>query len=335
MPSSCSIHSHSQLQEHLVLLSTFPSATFSSRHRFIVVPTMKQSLTAAAVLCWATLTQHASARRLDWEGEPLSTPHSVFVTWESSLNTGKQIIFVADSKGSSLLTYACDSKVTLGGVPIQVKADETGNGQITVGEKHYAIDFEVEKSGGVVCQARWNDDVAVVECEVPWTAGGLDSVGTLSPNVTATCLDREADNDLAMVNVFTEEELVVFPPVEEEEEEQTDADRLLARQCYDQAPVIKKKGNGNPHKWRRHKQVTVREIPSLYFHVYNLPLRTTQLTNDGQCRIALNAGTVTVRWQLVKNGPSPTQLAFRSPVWERVNGAVLATRSRGRRVTLR
>lgn len=262
MPSSCSIHSPNQLQEHLIILPTFSSITFSSKHHFAVAATMKQNLTAAAVLCWAVLAQHTFARRLDWEGEPLSTPHSVFVTWESSLNTGKQIIFVADNKGSSLLTYACDSKVTLAGVPIQVKADETGNGQITIGEKRYAIDFDVEKSGGVVCQARWNDDVAVVECEVPWTAGGLDSVGTLSPNVTATCLDREADNDLAMVNVFTEEELVVFPPVEEEDEE-ADADRLVARQCYDQAPVIKKKGNGNPHKWRRHKQVTVRGIPSL------------------------------------------------------------------------
>ena len=232
---------------------------------------MKQNLTAAAVLCWAVLAQHTFARRLDWEGEPLSTPHSVFVTWESSLNTGKQIVFVADNKGSSLLTYACDSKVTLAGVPIQVKADETGNGQITIGEKRYAIDFDVEKSGGVVCQARWNDDVAVVECEVPWTAGGLDSVGTLSPNVTAGCLGREADNDLAMVSVFTEQELLVFPPVEEDNEE-ADADRLVARQCYDQAPVIKKKENGNPHKWRRHKQVTVRESPCLYFHVYNLAL---------------------------------------------------------------
>jgi hypothetical protein len=108
---------------------------------------------------------------------------------------------------------------------------------------------------------------------LPSLSAGLDSLGTLSPNVTATCLDREADNDLAMVSVFTEEELVVFDPVEadEDEYEQTDADRLLARQCYEQAPVIKKRGNGNPHKWRRHKQVTVRRIPSFYFHVYNLP----------------------------------------------------------------
>lgn len=226
---------------------------------------MKQSLNAAAFLSWAALAQHSFAHRLDWEGEPLSTPRSVFVTWESSLNTGKQIIFVADSEGSSLLAYACDSKVTLGGVPIQVKADETGNGEIAIGQKRYTIDFDVEKSGGVVCQARWNDDVAVVECEVPWTAGGLDSLNTLSPNVTAVCLDREADNDLAMVSVFTGEELVVFDPVEEgDEDEQTGGDRLLARQCYDQAPVIKKKGNGNPHKWRRHKQVTVRGF--LLFH---------------------------------------------------------------------
>jgi hypothetical protein len=140
------------------------STIFSSRHLVSVTTTMKQTLTAAAVLSWAALTQHAFARRLDWEGEPLPTPRSVFVTWESSLNTGKQIIFVADSEGSSLLTYACDSKVILGGVPIQVKADETGTGEITIGESHYAIDFDVEKSGGVVCQARWNDDVAVVEC---------------------------------------------------------------------------------------------------------------------------------------------------------------------------
>jgi hypothetical protein len=237
---------------------------------------MKHNLTAVAILSWAVLAQHAFARRLDWEGEPLTTTRSVFVTWESALNTGKQIIFVADSEGSSLLTYACDSKVTLGGVPIQVKADDTGNGEITIGDKHYAIDFEAEKSGGVVCQARWNDDVAVVECEVPWTVGGLDSsLGNLSPNVTAACLDREADNDLAMVSVFTEQELVVFDPVEEDEaeSEQTDAGQLFARQCYEQAPVIKKKGNGNPHKWRRHKQVTVRGIPFPFtFHVHKPPL---------------------------------------------------------------
>jgi hypothetical protein len=224
-----------------------------------VTATTKQSLTAAAFLSWAVLAQYSFARRQDWEGESPSTPCSVFVNWKSSLNSGKQNIFVADSEGSSLLTYACDSKVTLRGVPIQVKADETGNRGIAVGQKHYAIDFDVENSGGVICQARRNDDVAVVECEIPWTAGGLDSLSTLSPKVTAVCRDCEVDNDLAMVRVFTGEELIVFDPIEEEDEdEQTSGDRLLARQCYDQAPVIKKKGNGNPHKWRRHKQVTVR-----------------------------------------------------------------------------
>lgn len=267
----CFILSHSQLKSSETPGSPGhrSSSIFPSRYHIAETATMK-SLMTAAVLSWAVFAQHAFARRLDWEGEPLPTPRSVFVTWESSLNTGKQIIFVADSEGSSLLTYACDSKVNLGGVPIQVKADETGNGEITIGKKHYAIDFDARKSGGVACEARWNDDVAVVECEVPWTAGGLDSLSTLSPNVTAECLGREADNDLAMVSVFTEQELVVFPPIDEEDE-QTDADRLVARQCYDQAPVIKKKGNGNPHKWRRHKQVTVRGILSLHFHVNNLP----------------------------------------------------------------
>jgi hypothetical protein len=75
------------------------STIFSSRHLVSVTTTMKQTLTAAAVLSWAALTQHAFARRLDWEGEPLPTPRSVFVTWESSLNTGKQIIFCCRQRG--------------------------------------------------------------------------------------------------------------------------------------------------------------------------------------------------------------------------------------------
>jgi hypothetical protein len=101
-----------------------------------------------------------------WTGRVNLFQHLALSSLPGSLHStlANRSFFVADSEGSSLLTYACDSKVILGGVPIQVKADETGTGEITIGESHYAIDFDVEKSGGVVCQARWNDDVAVVEC---------------------------------------------------------------------------------------------------------------------------------------------------------------------------
>lgn len=213
------------------------------------------------------LASLVAGRRLDWEGEALDAPNSVFVTWESSLNTGDQIIFVKDNEGTSLLAYACDSKVTFGGVPIQVFADDTGSGELTIGDARYALEFDAERSGGIVCEARWNTDVAAVECEVPWAAGELDTHERLPLNITAECLGPESDNDLAIIGTFYEDELFVFPTdssVEEadgllDEGHDGDSEALERRQ----GPVcqarrsIKKKGNGNPRKWRRHQQLTV------------------------------------------------------------------------------
>ncbi|KAK6709533.1 hypothetical protein SNK03_010345 [Fusarium graminearum] len=207
----------------------------------------------------AILAHQATARRLNWAGEPLKAPNSIFVTWETAHSTGDQIIFAADSEGKSLLTYACDDKITLNGVSIQVSADEAGNGEITVGDTRYPLEFEIARSGGVVCEARWNADITAVECEVPWTAGRLDLLGSLPYNITAECLGRAAEDDLAMVGVVSEEEMQVFAGVTEEEETQPlDPQQLQSRQCWDQAPVVRKKGNGNPKKWRLHKQITDR-----------------------------------------------------------------------------
>lgn len=215
--------------------------------------------TLAITTSLTVLAQQAEARRLNWAGEPLQAPGSVFVTWETAHATGDQIIFVADSEGKSLLTYACDNMVTLDGVPIQVSADETGNGDITVGDESYPLEFEIARSGGVVCEARWNDDITAVECEVPWTAASFDLSESLPHNITAQCLGRAAEDDLAMVGVLTEEEMQLFPGVEDgKDEELLDPKQLESRQCWDQAPVVRKKGNGNPKKWRLHKQITVR-----------------------------------------------------------------------------
>ncbi|RBR24871.1 uncharacterized protein FIESC28_02289 [Fusarium coffeatum] len=205
--------------------------------------------------------QKASARRLDWAGEPLKAPSSVFVTWEIAHATGDQIIFVADSEAKSLLTYACDDNVTLDGVSIQVSADETGNGDITVGDARYPLEFELARSGGVVCEARWNADITAVECEVPWTADGpsLFQSESLEYNITAQCLGRAADDDLVMVGALTDEEMQVFPAIDEEDgADESDSKHLESRQCWDQAPVVKKDGNGYPKKWRLHKQITDR-----------------------------------------------------------------------------
>ncbi|KAL6922951.1 hypothetical protein FSST1_000225 [Fusarium sambucinum] len=205
------------------------------------------------------LAQQATARRMDWDGEPLQAPNSIFVTWETAHSTGDQIIFAADSEGKSLLAYACDNKITLNGVPIKVSADEAGNGDITVGDARYSLEFQIARSGGAVCEARWNADITAVECEIPWTAGRLDLQESLPHNITAECLGRAADDDLAMVGVLTEEEMQIFPGVVEEEEPQPlDPTQLQSRQCFDQAPVVRKKGNGNPKKWRYHKQITER-----------------------------------------------------------------------------
>ncbi|SPJ78212.1 uncharacterized protein FTOL_06601 [Fusarium torulosum] len=193
------------------------------------------------------VAQHAVARRLNWDGEPVQAPGSIFV------------IFVADSEGKSLLTYACDNKVTLDGVSIHVSADETGNGAITVGHARYPLEFEIARSGGVVCEGRWNTDITAVECEVPWTAAGLDLSESLPHNITAQCLGHAAEDDLAMVGVLTEEEMELFPGVEEEKEKELlDSKQLESRHCWDQVPVIRKKGTGNPKKWRLHEQITDR-----------------------------------------------------------------------------
>lgn len=109
-----------------------------------------------AITLALAFTSLAAGRRMDWEGEALDAPSSVFITWESDLHTGNEITFVKDSEGTSLLAYACDKKLTLGGVPIEVLADDMGNGEMTVGDARYNLDFDVEKSGGIVCEARWN-----------------------------------------------------------------------------------------------------------------------------------------------------------------------------------
>ncbi|KAM0326545.1 hypothetical protein ACHAQA_006414 [Verticillium albo-atrum] len=198
----------------------------------------------------------------------LDVSNSVFVTWELGVQTGNQIIFVKDSGGTSLLGYACDNKLSLGGVPIQVLADNTGYGKMTIGDARFSLDFEVEKSGGIVCEARWNLDIAVVECEVPWAAGGLDTYERLPLNLTSECLGSTARDDLAVISTFYQDEGMVFPadPDAESTEDlveanpENDTESLFARQ----GPVcqarksIKKKGNGNPHKWRRHEQLTDR-----------------------------------------------------------------------------
>lgn len=78
-----------------------------------------------------------------------------------------------------------------------------------------------------------------------------------------------------MVGVLTEEEMQLFPGVEEEKEKELlDSKHLESRQCWDQAPVVRKKGNGNPKKWRLHKQITVRTAlilsTSHFFHTDKL-----------------------------------------------------------------
>ncbi|KAM0279037.1 hypothetical protein ACHAQH_004819 [Verticillium albo-atrum] len=220
---------------------------------------------AACVLALAALV---TGRRPEWEGEALDAPNSVFITWESGLQTGDQIIFVKDSEGTSILAYACDNKLSLGGVPIQVFADNTGYGEMTIGDARYNLEFTVEKSGGIVCEARWNLDVAVVECEVPWATGGLDTYERLPLNLTSECLGSTARHDLAVISTFYEDEGMVFPadPDAEgaedlvENNHDNDAEALFARQgpvCQSRRSV-KKKGDGNPHKWRRHEQLTDR-----------------------------------------------------------------------------
>ncbi|RGP66606.1 hypothetical protein FLONG3_8802 [Fusarium longipes] len=213
-----------------------------------------------AITALMALVHQTTARRLHWEGEPLQTPNSIFVTWEKAQTTGDQIIFATDSDGKALLTYACDNKVTLDGVSIHVSADETGKGQISVGDDRYPLEFKLARSGGVVCEARWNTEITAVECEIPWTAVGFNLLQTssLPYNITAECLGREAEDDLAMVGVLTDEDMQIFPGIEEDENDSLESKSLGSRQCYDQAPVVKKKGNGNPKKWRLHKQVTDR-----------------------------------------------------------------------------
>ena len=163
----------------------------------------------------------------------------VSLIWTHEKATSKHSLTLLDADKTKILGQSCDEKLDTGDFaasPISFDVNENGFGTVTVDGTTFKVHSKQEYSGGITCSKSYSDDLAKIECLIPWT-GAVD-LSEVSANMTQDCFN---DKQFAL---------------------DVDMGSLSKRQgggsggCLP-GPATGLVGEGDPHQNYFHKQVSV------------------------------------------------------------------------------
>lgn len=178
---------------------------------------------------------------------PLTSALEIHFNLRKALQSGETEVTI--TSGGTLYAYACAATLELSDVgSVTYDVDNTGHGNLTVGEKTYLIHGNPEYSGGVACGSMHDHDSVEVDC-----SADLDISLPAPTTQTETCI-----TDAHALFMPAQPEILNLGDADEEEAAITPRAgfRYRRQQTCLESPQVENVGNGNPHQNYKHIQLT-------------------------------------------------------------------------------
>jgi len=110
------------------------------------------------------------------------------VIWKHHKASASKGLYALTGDRSSILGQSCSDGLNSGNFassPLKLDVDENGFGNLTYGDKEYAVLMSAEHSGGIECTKMYSPDEAHVDCVVPYSGSTAD---VLPMTAVQTCL---------------------------------------------------------------------------------------------------------------------------------------------------